>query len=313
MITLLHELAARDDVLRLACLTPADVDHDALARRFADWQRVNGGALHYLDSRRDVLLDPFGQRPWAQAALVVAFAPRPDPASPLRRLPPARPCQPAAWIAPYALQEDYHRTGQRLLKSMMDHLGRFFPDVARPVLEKMLAQQAGVGFRAPNGLLRVPPWACQAHLAILFTSLPLPALMPPPPTPTPDQHPCPTCQACVDACPNRALTAGGFLVRRCRAWIANEKRGPLSPEEETLLGNALFGCPFCTNACPDTPPGPEPLAVDPDAVCSLANAELKRMIAGTALQHLGPNQLKRNARAAISNHKPAVRISLWHK
>ncbi|MDD4097161.1 MAG: hypothetical protein PHC30_00180, partial [Lentisphaeria bacterium] len=69
MITLLHELAARDDVLRLACLTPVDVDHDALARRFADWQRVNGGALHYLDSRRDVLLDPFGQRPWAQAAL----------------------------------------------------------------------------------------------------------------------------------------------------------------------------------------------------------------------------------------------------
>lgn len=304
---ILYAIAERPDVLRLACLTPEDIDLDTLKLRFAAWHAVNGGALAYIDSRQEQLLDPFGQRPWAKAALVIAFAPCPDHESPLRQLPPARPGLPAALIAPYALFEDYHRTGRRILEQITalvtamaddDTIPHFEPCVdTRPVLEKLLAERAGLGRRAPNGLLRIPSRACQAHLAVLFTSLPLPSLILPPPS---DVF-CPTCQACLAACPNAALTASGLNVRLCRAWVANEKRGPLSPTEQLRLGNSLFGCPFCTMACPDTPPGPPPLAVDPAAILAMTNADLKRIIAGTALQHLGPNHLKRNAKAVIQN------------
>lgn len=307
MQSLLDAIAERPDVLRLACLTPADVDLDALKQHFTAWHAVNSGALAYVDSRRDQLLDPFGTRPWAKAALLLAFAPRPEPESPLRQLPLARPGQPAALIAPYALHEDYHRTGQRILAEIVDLLTAKAENGAdasfeacvdtKPVLEKLLAEQAGLGQRAPNSLLRIPPWGCQAHLAIMFTSLPLPSLI----LSQPRDTLCQSCQACLKACPNRALTASGLEVRLCRAWLANEKRGPLSQAEQLLLGNSLFGCSFCSMACPDTPAGPPPLAVDPEAILAMSNTALKKIIAGTALQHLGPNQLKRNARTVIEN------------
>jgi len=309
MQSLIDALAERPDVLRLACLTPTDVDLVALKERFAAWYVVNSGALAYIDSRRDLLLDPFGTRPWAKAALVIAFAPRPERDSPLRQLPLARPGLPAALIAPYALHEDYHRTGQRMLAEIADWLTAQAGNDAdalfeacvdtKPVLEKLLAEQAGIGQRAPNSLLRIPPWGCQAHLAVLFTSLALPSLI----LPQPRDTLCQSCQACLEACPNRALTASGLDVRLCRAWVANEKRGPLSPAEQLLLGDSLFGCPFCTMACPDASAEPGLLAVDPEAILAMSNAALKKIIAGTALQHLGPNQLKRNAKAVIENQR----------
>ncbi len=307
MQSLLDAIAERPDVLRLACLTPVDVDLGALKEHFTAWHAVNSGALAYVDSRRDQLIDPFGTRPWAKAALIIAFAPCAERESPLRQLPLARPGLPAALIAPYALHEDYHRTGRRILAEIAAWLTAMTGNSAnvsfeacvdtRPVLEKLLAEQAGLGQRAPNTLLRIPPWACQAHLAILFTSLTLPSHV----LPQPCDTLCQSCQACLEACPNSALTASGLDVRLCRAWVANEKRGPLSPAEQLLLGNSLFGCPFCTMACPDTPPGPPPFAVDPKAILAMTNAALKKIIAGTALQHLGPSQLKRNAKAVIEN------------
>ena len=81
--------------LDLACLTPDLLRTGQLDDLLSAWQnRGNAGALDYIDSRRDILAEPFASRPWARAALVLSFAPRPDPDSPIRRLPPARPGSP---------------------------------------------------------------------------------------------------------------------------------------------------------------------------------------------------------------------------
>lgn len=299
-----------DGIIKWGCLTPDDLDLDSLQKSFHAWDVHNHGALSYIDSRQELLLDPFGQRPWAQAAIVLAFAPRPNPDSSLRQLPPARPGQPAAVIAGYALGEDYHVTGKRILRQIVALLKSHYPLVSdpifelcvdsSPVLEKIIAVQANIGTPGCNGLLRIAPWGSLAHLAIMFTNLPLPSVKPP----KNNDQTCANCKKCLKACPNNALTANGLMVKKCRAWIANEKRGELTAEEKILLGDALAGCSYCSVSCPDTPPtNIQPLAVDPQEIIDMSGNKLKRIIAGTPLAHLGIKQLRRNAKTAIENQQ----------
>jgi len=327
-----RDLAARCGADQIACLKADSCSMAPLKQRLDAWRQAgNVGALPYLDSWSAILTDPFAARPWARSLLVLSFSPQPDPASPLLQLPPARPGRPAATIARYALCVDYHRHGQTILDQLRYAIaGDNCPDAqfdacvdSKPVMEKELALLAGLGVRGRNGLLRTPGQSCQAHLAVLFSSLDLAQHVLTPPT---SLH-CGDCHACITNCPTHAIGKDGILtVRKCRSWLANEKRGPLSWLEQLALGPTLFACSTCTSCCPDDINAPNAsasdqnhpdldaapshcadpgssygdYAVDAEELLRMPSAELSRLIAGTALDHAGATQLKRNAAAAFA-------------
>ncbi|NMA45224.1 MAG: epoxyqueuosine reductase [Lentisphaerae bacterium] len=326
-ISFYRGLAARCGADQIACLKADSCPPLLLQQRLDAWRQAgNFGALPYLDNWSAILSDPFAARPWARSLLVLSFAPQPNPASPLWQLPSARPGRPAATIARYALCVDYHRHGQAILEQLRQAIATIKgSDVqfdscvdTKPVMEKELALLAGLGVRGRNGLLRTPNRSCQAHLAVLFCSSDLPQHILPSPL---DLH-CGDCHACVSSCPNHAIGKNGILaVRKCRSWLANEKRGALSWPEQLALGSSLFACSICTSCCPDAVNAGNinanaesgdvvadianvglwgDYAVDAEELLRMPSAELSRIIAGTALDYVGATQLKRNAAAAFA-------------
>ena len=297
-------LAKQAGFVKIACLKPPRLSDDYLSSHLDNWLKINAGALSYIDSKRDILVSPFAQRPWAKSLIIASFLPeRSD--SPLFQLPPAHDGHPFAEIAPYALDRDYHETGheklQRLEELLLQQFGPARTEAgvdSEPVLEKPLAQMAGIGSRALNSLIYDDRHACGVNLAILFTAHDLPPyLLDAPPE-------CPRCGKCLQACPTKAF--GGvddFQVRRCRAWLSGEYRKPLTWEEQGLLGATLYGCGKCTSSCPKTD-YVRPLAVDAEDFLRLPSAMVTRLIQGTALAHTGTTVLKRNAAAAIGQQLP---------
>ena len=300
---LCHEAGAADYGL----IHPEDVDVSYLRKRYSDWLHSgNEGALQYIDSRLDILCDPFGARPKAKCALVIAFPAKVDEHSPLCELPPAKSGSISASIAAYAMEEDYHLTGQRILEKISSRLGVWSePCVdAKPVPEKEFAMLAKVGERGLNTLTRLPGLGCQMYLGVLFLGERFPQ-NPAKLKNVPDK--CCGCRACIDLCPNGALDGNGSIdVRKCRSWISGQKRGALSKDEQLALKGALFGCSTCSTCCPDSTVHVPDYMVDAMDLFSMPTGKLRRIIKGTVLEYPGAGMLKRNAAAAICCKNPAL-------
>ena len=110
-------LAVQSGFLKIDCIKPPSLDDGQLASQLDNWLRTNAGTLSYIDSRHDILVKPFEQRPWAKSLLVASFLPERQP-SPLQSLPLAHDNRPFAEIAPYALNRDYHETGKEKLQAL---------------------------------------------------------------------------------------------------------------------------------------------------------------------------------------------------
>lgn len=157
----------------------------------------------------------------------------------------------AAFVSRYALGRDYHkvlrRRLQRLAQRIRDHTGDFghrvFVDSA-PVLEKSLAEKAGLGWIGKHTNLinaRAGSWF---FLGELYTDLPLPV-------DTPAADHCGTCSACMGVCPTRAIVAPYVLdARLCISYLTIELKGAIPVELRPLIGNRIFGCDDCQLVCP---------------------------------------------------------------
>ncbi len=301
-------LALESGALQIACFHPGSLDTRLLQSRMQVWMdSPNAGLLPWLDQRAEVLSRPFASRPWAKSLLLVVFLPVPQSDNPLFQLPKAVPGRPATRLAAYALNEDYHRTGRRILDRIVQLLdlssGEFEADVdAGPLMEKSLAVAMGLGCYGFNTLLRTAKWGTQVHLGYLFSARPLPLKI--------DQPEiglaCAECRRCLQNCPNQALSpAEGLQLRRCRSFLAGEKKGPLTWQEQQLLGGTLAGCSLCSGCCPGTTALPgQDYDIDAEALCRTPAARLEQQIKGTALQHIGVTRLKRNAMAALGTQLP---------
>ncbi|OGT22608.1 MAG: tRNA epoxyqueuosine(34) reductase QueG [Gallionellales bacterium RIFOXYB12_FULL_54_9] len=156
-----------------------------------------------------------------------------------------------AFISRYAQGRDYHKLMrdrlQRLAERIQAEIGPFgyraFSDSA-PVLEKALAQKAGLGWIGKHTNLINPKAGSWFFLGELYTSLPLPPDSPALP------H-CGRCTACMDICPTRAIVAPFELdARRCISYLSIELPGPIPLELRPLLGNRIYGCDDCQLICP---------------------------------------------------------------
>jgi epoxyqueuosine reductase len=157
-----------------------------------------------------------------------------------------------AYVSRYALGRDYHKLIRKRVQQLADKIQaeigpfgfRAFVDSA-PVLEKAIAEQAGLGWIGKNTLVLNRKAGSYFFLAELFVDLPLPV---DPPHAT--EH-CGRCSACLDICPTNAFVGPYVLdARRCISYLTIELKGAIPQELRPLIGNRVFGCDDCQIVCP---------------------------------------------------------------
>jgi epoxyqueuosine reductase len=153
-------------------------------------------------------------------------------------------------ISVYAQGDDYHE----LIKPRLKSLGRWlvenaggdikvFVDTA-PVMEKPLAQAAGLGWQGKHTNLVSREHGSWLFLGAIFTTLELPP-------DRPDDDHCGICRACLDICPTGAFPAPYRLdARRCISYLTIEHKGPIPRDLRPLMGNRIYGCDDCLAVCP---------------------------------------------------------------
>ncbi len=156
-----------------------------------------------------------------------------------------------AYIARYALGRDYHKLMrkrlQHLAQKIQQQIGDFgyraFVDSA-PVLERALAEKAGLGWIGKNTMLINKSAGSWFFLGEIYTDLPLPI-------DTSASAHCGSCRACLDICPTNAFTGPNQLdARRCISYLTIELRSSIPQDLRPLIGNRVFGCDDCQTICP---------------------------------------------------------------
>jgi len=156
-----------------------------------------------------------------------------------------------AYISRYALGRDYHKVLKQRLNQLADKIQekikifnyRAFVDSA-PVLEKALAEKAGLGWIGKNTLVLNQKTGSYFFLGEIYTDLPLPC-------DTPIKEHCGNCTACIDVCPTKAIIGPYQLdARRCISYLTIEYKKSIPIEFRKLIGNRIFGCDDCQLTCP---------------------------------------------------------------
>ena len=293
---------------------PAVLAPEARARLAAFVAAGQHGDMGWLADRQTERSQPRALWPDARSviALGLSYAPDGDPLATLAR--PDR-----GSISVYARNRDYHD----IVKGMLKHLAQFvasrfgasvkvFVDTA-PVMEKPLAEQAGLGWQGKHTNLVSREHGSWLLLGEVYTTLELP----------PDPHAgasCGSCTRCLAACPTDAFPAPYRLdATRCISYLTIEHRGPIPAELRPKLGNRIYGCDDCLAACPwnrfahaPAPPGlraREDLAAPRlDALASLAEAGFRALFAGSPVRRIGRGRFVRNVLNAVGNSAdPALR------
>jgi epoxyqueuosine reductase len=203
------------------------------------------GEMGWLEETAERRAHPRAMWPGARSAIVLGMNYGPDH-DPLAIL--AEPT--SAAISVYAQGDDYHELIKGRLKALARWLqGRFggelkvFVDTA-PLLEKPLAEQAGMGWQGKHTNLVSREYGSWLFLGSILTTLELAA--DPAETTT-----CGTCHACLDICPTKAFPAPYQLdARRCISYLTIELKGPIPREFREALGNRIYGCDDCLAVCP---------------------------------------------------------------
>jgi epoxyqueuosine reductase len=228
------------------------------------------------------------------------------------------------YVSRYALGRDYHKVVRQRLQRLAERIGaaigpfgyRVFADSA-PVLEKALAEQAGLGWIGKHSNLldrRAGSWF---FLGEIYVDLPLPV-------DSPGTAHCGRCAACLDICPTRAIAAPYRVdARRCVSYHTIELRGPIPLEFRRAIGNRIYGCDDCQLVCPwnrFARPSVEPDfrarhhldAPDLIELFGWDEAEFLRRTEGGAIRRIGYERWLRNLAVALGNapRSPAVIAAL---
>jgi epoxyqueuosine reductase len=223
-----------------------------------------------------------------------------------------RPGSAAGEISVYARNRDYHDSIKKRLKAlarwMAEAFGaevKVFVDTA-PVMEKPLAEAAGIGWQGKHTNLVSRELGSWLFLGEVFTTLDLEA------GPAEEDH-CGACRRCLDACPTGAFPAPYRLdARRCISYLTIEHKGPIPRDLRPLMGNRIYGCDDCLAVCPWNKfaratgeagfrQQPE-LASPPLAeLAELDDAAFRRLFAGSPIKRIGRTRFLRNVLTAIGN------------
>jgi len=264
------------------------------------------GTMAWMQSRAEQRANP--QALWPEAVTVISlglsYAPAND-ALATTKIPNA------GNISVYARNRDYHD----IIKGKLKHLAQFiaaqdagvkvFVDTA-PIMEKPLAQQAGLGWQGKHTNLVSRTHGSWLFLGEIFTTLGLPA-------DAPHEDRCGSCHACITACPTDAFPAPYKLdARRCISYLTIEHAGPIPLEFRAPMGNRIYGCDDCLAVCPwnkFAAAGREQkllhredlIAPKLAELATLTDQQFREKFAASPIKRTGRNRFIRNVAIAIGN------------
>jgi epoxyqueuosine reductase len=218
-----------------------------------------------------------------------------------------------AYISRYALGRDYHKVLRGRLRELARRIentvGKFgyrvFVDSA-PVLEKALAEKAGIGWVGKHTNLIDRDSGSWFFLGELYTDLPLPVDV------AEESH-CGSCTACIDVCPTAAIVAPYSLdARRCISYLTIENKHAIPTEFRKAIGNRIYGCDDCQLFCPWNKFAKPTAEGDFAPRHGLDSAELTDLFAwseatwlkkteGSAIRRIGHERWLRNIAVALGN------------
>ena len=215
-------------------------------------------------------------------------------------------------ISVYAQGDDYHDLVKKRLKALARWLVaasgaevKVFVDTAA-VMEKPLAQAAGLGWQGKHTNLVSREFGSWLFLGAIFTTSDLPR------DDTEADH-CGSCQACLDICPTAAFPAPYKLdARRCISYLTIENKGPIPREFRKAIGNRIYGCDDCLAVCPwnkFAQTGREAKLAARDELRAASLTDLARLddtafralFAKSPVKRIGRNRFIRNVLIAIGN------------
>lgn len=266
------------------------------------------GEMRYLASERSIehRANPRASLPDCQSIVVLG----------IRYPAPTWPTGARAKVAAYALGDDYHNFLPERLKALSAFVeaqaGRVIPHRAYtdsgPLLERDLAQRAGLGWIGKNTCLIHPTLGSYFLLAELLLAIDLP-----PDEPfQPDR--CGSCTRCIEACPTACILPDRTLEAfRCLSYLTIELKGTIPHPLRTALGTWLFGCDICQQVCPwnrkalphECDPAFSPrAALDPPDLYRILRMDafgFRQAFRGSPLRRAGRRGLLRNAAVAAGN------------
>jgi epoxyqueuosine reductase len=222
----------------------------------------------------------------------------------------------SAYISRYALGRDYHKLMRNRLQKLADkiqaEIGPLLPDAMRafvdsaPVLEKALAEKAGLGWIGKHSNVINRKAGSWFFLGELFTNLPLPI-------DSPATAHCGECRACLDICPTQAIIAPYQVdARRCVSYLTIELHGSIPEHLRPLIGNRIYGCDDCQLVCPwnrfakltgeqDFSPRHQLNAQQLLEVFAWDEATFLAKTEGSAIRRIGHQRWLRNIAVALGN------------
>ena len=215
-------------------------------------------------------------------------------------------------VSVYAARKDYHVVVKKRLKALASWLQgqqggelKVFVDTA-PVMEKPLAQAAGLGWQGKHTNLVSRQFGSWLFLGSIFTTLVLP------PDEVEADH-CGACRQCLDVCPTRAFPSPYQLdARRCLSYLSIEHQGHIGVAFRKPMGNRIFGCDDCLAVCPwnkfattahDVTMAPRTALAMADLgqLLQLDDEGFRQLFAGTPVKRLGRDRFLRNVLIASGN------------
>jgi epoxyqueuosine reductase len=301
----------RERALGLGLLPPRVTDPSLPAevgRRLAGFLEAGmHGAMGWLARTPEIRADPSRLWPAARSALVtgISYAPAADPL-------PELAARDRGYISVYARNRDYHDLLKGRLKELAGLLAartgcavKVFVDTA-PVMEKPLAQRAGLGWQGKHTNLVSRTHGSWLFLGVILTTAELPR-------DPPETDRCGTCRRCLEVCPTGAFPAPYRLdARRCISYLTIEHPGPIPHALRPLLGNRIYGCDDCLAVCPwnkfaaaareiGLAARPELVRPPLETLARLDDPDFRRLFAGSPIKRIGRDRFLRNVLVAIGN------------